>query len=62
MDIAETAAHLLEAGELAAMRKPPTWQVEMLRKGEADLKALSELIVKFKDQLDPYKIQPAQRN
>jgi Glycosyl hydrolases family 2, TIM barrel domain len=62
LDIAETAAHLLEAGELAAMRIPPTWQVEMLRKGGVDMKALKELIVKFKDQLEPYKIQPAQRN
>lgn len=62
LEIAETAAHLLEAGELAAMRIPPTWQVEMLRRGEVDMKALRELIVKFKDQLEPYRIPAAQRN
>jgi len=31
LDIAETSAHLLEAGELTAMRIPPTLEVEMLR-------------------------------
>jgi hypothetical protein len=61
LDIAETAAHLMESGELAAMRIPPTWQVEMLRKGEVDLKALQELILKFKDILEPYKISPVQK-
>jgi hypothetical protein len=62
LDIAETAAHLLEAGELTAMRIPPTWEVEMLRQGEANLKVLKELIIKFKDQLEPYRILPAHNN
>jgi hypothetical protein len=62
LDIAETAAHLLEAGELTAMRIPPTWEVEMLRQGEVNMKALKELIIKFKDQLEPYKKLPAQNN
>jgi hypothetical protein len=57
LDIAETAAHLLESAELAAMRTPPTWEVEMLRKGEINLDALKKLIIKFKDQLEPYKIK-----
>ncbi len=58
LDIAETAAHLLESGELVAMRIPPTQEVEMLRQGEADIKALKELIIKFRNQLEPY-IKPA---
>ena len=62
LDIAETAAHLLEAGELTAMRIPPTQEVEMLRQGEANLKVLKKLIIKFKDQLEPYRILPAQSN
>jgi hypothetical protein len=62
LDIAETSAHLLEAGELTEMRIPPTWEVEMLRQGEVDMKALKELIVKFKVQLEPYKKSSAQRN
>jgi len=59
IDSAETAAHLLEAGELTAMRIPPTLEVEMLRQGEADMKTLKELITKFKEQLEPYKKLPA---
>ncbi len=62
LDIAETAAHLLEAGELVAMRIPPTWEVEMLRQGDENPKALKELILKFKDQLEPYKIPQEKKN
>jgi hypothetical protein len=62
LEIAETAAHLLEAGELTAMRIPPTQEVEMLRQGEANLKVLKKLIIKFKDQLEPYRILLAQSN
>jgi len=62
LDLAETAAHLLEAGELVAMRIPPTWEVEMLRQGDVDMKALKELIVKFRDQLRPYIRPPAKKN
>jgi hypothetical protein len=58
LDIAETAAHLLEAGELTAMRIPPTNMVEMLRQGEVNQEALKELIVKFKNQLEQYKVPP----
>jgi hypothetical protein len=56
LDIAETAAHLLEAGELTAMRIPPTWEVERLRDGQENQTALKELIIKFKDQLEPFKV------
>jgi hypothetical protein len=62
LDIAETAAHLLEAGELTAMRIPPTWEVERLRQGEVNLKALKELIVNFKCLLEPYRIKTAKKN
>ncbi len=62
LDLAETSAHLLEAGELTAMRIPPTWEVDMMRKGEVNLKALKELIIKFKNQLEPYRKLPAQSN
>jgi len=57
LDIAEIAAHLLEAGELTAMRTPPTWQVEMLRQGEVNMNSLEELIINFRDQLEPFKLQ-----
>lgn len=57
LDIAETSAHLLEAGELAPMRIPPTWEVEMLRQGEKDMKKLRELIIRFNNMLEPYKIK-----
>ncbi|MFZ0280877.1 MAG: hypothetical protein WAL29_04465, partial [Bacteroidales bacterium] len=62
LDIAETSAHLLEAGELTAMRIPPTWEVEKLKQGEVDLNALKELIIKFKGQLEPYKKSSVQNN
>jgi hypothetical protein len=56
LDIAETAAHLLEAGELTAMRIPPTWEVERLRDGQENQTVLKKLIIKFKDQLEPFKV------
>jgi hypothetical protein len=46
----------LEAGELVAMRIPPTWEVARLREGEEDRTALKKLIVKFKGQLEPYMV------
>ena len=62
LDIAETGAHLLEAGELTAMRIPPTQEVEMLRQGEIDMSALRALIIRFKGQLEPYKIKQVPDN
>jgi hypothetical protein len=56
LDIAETSANLLEAGELTAMIIPPTQQVELLKQGKEDMKALKDLIIKFKKQLEPYKL------
>jgi hypothetical protein len=61
LDIAETSANLLESAELAAMRIPPTWEVDTFRKGDVKMKELIELITKFKTQLEPYKI-PQQKN
>lgn len=58
LDIAETAAHLLESAELTAMIIPPTQEVEMLRNGQVNMEALKELIIKFKNQLEPYKLPP----
>jgi hypothetical protein len=60
LDIAETSAHLLEAGELTSMRTPPTWEVRMLRQGDTDMDSLRNLIKKFRDQLEPYKIPKTQ--
>jgi hypothetical protein len=62
LNIAETAAHLLEAGELASMRIPPTQEVEMLRNGQVSMKDLRELIIKFKEELKPYILEPVQKN
>jgi hypothetical protein len=62
LDLAETSAHLLEAGELTAMRIPPTWEVEKMRKGEVNPEALKELIIKFRNQLEPYRKPPARSN
>ena len=62
LDIAETEANLLEAAQIAAMRIPPTWEVEKLREGEVDFDALKKLILKFKDELEPYKLPEKQDN
>ena len=55
LDLAETAANLLEAGELIAMREPPTRQVDLMRKGQPDLPALRALLQKYIEILEPYK-------
>jgi hypothetical protein len=62
LNIAETAANLLEAGELSAMRIPPTWEVDMLRQGDVKLDALKDLIIKFKNQLEPYVVPPTHKD
>jgi len=53
--IAETAANLLEAGELAPMHVPPTWEVSQLRRGQPDVGALQKLIKKYLEALAPFK-------
>jgi hypothetical protein len=54
LDLAETAANLLEAGELIAMREPPTRQVDLMRKGPPDRPALRVLMEKYIGILEPY--------
>jgi hypothetical protein len=54
LDLAETAANLLEAGQLIAMRDPPTRQVDLMRKGQPDLPALRALLQKYVEILEPY--------
>ena len=54
LDLAETAANLLEAGELIAMREPPTRQVDLMRQGKPDLPALRALLEKYIGILEPY--------
>jgi hypothetical protein len=58
LNLAETAANLLESAEVSPMRIPPTWEVEMVRKGNVNMKTLTELIIKFKAQLEPYRLSP----
>jgi hypothetical protein len=55
LDIAERAANLLEAGELTAMREPPTRRVDLMRKGQADIAALKKLVTEYLQMLEPYK-------
>jgi hypothetical protein len=52
--LAETAANLLEAGQLIAMREPPTRQVDLMRQGQPDLPALRALLQKYIEILEPY--------
>ena len=54
LSIAETAANLLEAGELVAMREPPTRTVDLMRQGQPDLPVLRALLQKYIDLLEPY--------
>ena len=60
LDIAEACAYLLEAGELTAMRIPPSQKVYALRRGKVDMPALKDLIITFKNQLEPYRLPPSQ--
>jgi hypothetical protein len=55
LDAAETAAHMLEGGQLAAMREPPTRQVDRLRQGSPDPAALRALLQRYIELLEPYR-------
>jgi hypothetical protein len=59
LDLAETAAHLLEAAELVPMREPPTREVDLMRQGQPELPALRDLLRKYIEILEPYR-QPEQ--
>lgn len=55
-DIAETAAHLIEAGELAPMRIPPTQRLNMLKLKTPDPAPLQKLLDEFLTTLEPYRL------
>jgi hypothetical protein len=55
LDAAEAAAHMLEGGQLAAMREPPTRQVDKLRQGSPDPAALRALLQRYIELLEPYR-------
>ncbi len=62
LNIDEIQANLLESGQLTAMRIPPSWEVEKLRHGNVDMKALEDLITKFNVNLEPYRLPPARKD
>ncbi len=55
LDAAETAAHMLESGQLTAMRELPTRQVDRLRQGAPDPAALRALLQRYIELLEPYR-------
>jgi hypothetical protein len=55
LDAAETAANLLEAAQLTAMREPPTRTVDLLRRGKQDLPALRAILQSYVSILEPYR-------
>ena len=55
LDLAETAANLMEAAELVPMRDPPTRQVGLMRTRPPDLPALRDLLKKYISILTPYR-------
>jgi hypothetical protein len=54
LDAAETAANLLESGQLIAMRELPTRQVDLLRSGKPNIEALRTLVRTYVAALEPY--------
>lgn len=54
LDLAETAANLLEANQLVAMRDLPSRRVMLLREENSDPAALRELLTELINQLIPY--------
>ena len=54
LDLAETAANLLEANELVPMRDLPSRRVILLREENPDPAALRELLTDFVNKLEPY--------
>jgi len=55
LDAAETAANLLEAAQLTAMREPPTRSVDVMRRGTPDLPALRAALERYAAILEPYR-------
>ena len=60
-DLAETAANLLEAGELVPMNIPPTQRIAVLRAGEPDLGAARRLLGEFIELLEPHQLEEKER-
>jgi hypothetical protein len=58
LDLAETAANLLEAGQLVAMHDLPSRRVAQLRDEPPDPAALRELLADLLQKLDPYRRAP----
>jgi hypothetical protein len=58
LDLAETAANLLEANQLVAMRDLPTRRVALLREDAPDPSALRELLADLTGKLEPYERKP----
>lgn len=54
LDLAETAANLLEANQLVPMRHLPSASVERLREDDADPAALRRTLAELLDKLEPY--------
>jgi len=54
LDIAETAANLLESAQLVPLRELPTRQVEFLRRGQEDRAALKTLLETYISSFQPY--------
>ena len=55
-NLAETAANLLEAGELAPMHVPPSQRVAVLRGEKGDVRATRVLLEEFVAMLEPYRL------
>ena len=58
LDLAETAANILEANQLVAMRDLPTRRVAQLREESPDPAALRELLADLLHELEPYRRAP----
>ncbi len=58
LDLAETSANLLEAGQLIAMDDPPTRTVALLRRSAPDRATLRAALEKYTSQLEPYQLPP----
>ncbi len=55
LDLAETAANILEANQLVAMRDLPTRRVALLREDAPDPSALRALLADLVNKLEPYR-------
>jgi hypothetical protein len=54
---AETAAHLMEAGEIIPMNYLPTREVYLLRQGEVDMPVLQALLKRYIEILKPHMVE-----